>query len=303
MNHLNNRRGSVQVLVAISMVVILAAAALVIDVGTSMGIRMNLSNGLDAAALAGGTELPSNPDRALTVVNQYLQANSIDPASVQVSITEGNRKLKLIGTKVVNTTFARVLGINSTTVGADATVIIGSASAVYGGTRPLAVVDQPLIFGQEVILKEGSGDAVAGNYNAVSFGGDRGAAVFRNYLEFGYPGRIAVGDIIDTEPGNMASSVSTVKEVIDLDASASYTDFLPGSPRNWTVPVVQNWDVNGRDQVKVVGFAQFFIDDIKNTGGHAEITGRFIQFTTNADVGLSQNDFGLYGVRLIATTD
>ncbi len=299
MSYLNNNHGVVQVLFALVLTVILGAAALVIDVGMNMAKRIDLSNSLDAAALAGATELPAHPDRALLVVDQYLEANGTDPSHVTVTLSEGNQKMHLLGAQVVENIFARVLGINTTAISADATVIVGTASSVYGGIRPLAVVNQPLVFGQEVTLKEGAGDATAGNYNAVSFGGDRGAAIFRDYLEHGYPGRIAVGDIIDTEPGNMASSVSTVRDVINLDEFATYNDFEPNSPRNWTVPVVENWDVNGRDQVRVMGFAEFFIDRIENRAGNAEIVGRFVQFTTNGDIDISAANYGVYGVRLV----
>lgn len=299
MNYINNKRGAVQIIFALALVAILGATALVVDVGISMANRIDLYNDLDAAALAGGLELPSRPDRAESTVQQYLEANGTDPATVTITFSNNNRQMNLQGARVIDNLFARVLGIETTTVGAQSTVIVGTASSVYGGIRPLAVVDQPLVFGQEIVLKEGAGDAVVGNYNAVSFGGDFGAAVFRDYLANGYPGRIAIGDIIDTEPGNMASSITTVREVIDLDPQATYLNFAPDSSRNWTVPVVEDWDVNGRDQVKVVGFAQFFIDDIQNKAGNAEIIGRFVQFTTNGEIDTTGTDYGVYGVRLI----
>jgi len=39
----------------------------------------------------------------------------------------------------------------------------------------LSVVQQPLTYGQKVVLKEGAQGGKNGNFYAVSFGGDRGA--------------------------------------------------------------------------------------------------------------------------------
>lgn len=299
MRGFKNEKGFSQVILALTLTVLLGAAALVIDVGVAMAERINLSNGLDAAALAGGQELPADSNKATQVVEQYLTANGIDPNTVDISIYDDDRRLTLVGSKVVTNRFARVLGINSTTVNADVTIMVGPASSVQGGLRPLAISDQPLVYGQQVMLKEEGGDGTNGNYGAVAFGADRGASVFREYLENGYPGVIQVGDIIDTEPGNMASSISTVKNVISSDAYATFDDYERNSPRVWTIPVVDNWEVSGRDEVTVIGFAQFFIEDIKNKAGQAEITGRFIKFTTNGDIDEQQTDYGVYGIKMI----
>lgn len=97
----------------------------------------------------------------------------------------------------------------------------------------------------------------------------------------------------------MASSINTVEDIIDSDPDAAYNDFQRNSPRAWTIPVLRSWDVSGRDDVEVIGFAQFFVEDIQNVGGKAEITGKFIKFTTNGEIGDVQTDYGVYGVKLI----
>ena len=303
MKYLNNQQGMVMVLVALMLTAIIGAVALVVDVGVAMAERIELSNSLDAAALAGGQELPGRPALAASVVREYLEANGVDPLTVDISITNNNTKLALKGTKVVMTRFARVLGVNETTVGAQAAIMVGPAVSVKGGLRPLAIVDQPLIYGQEVTLKEGGGDGTSGNYGAVSFGGSYGACIFRAYLENGYPGVIKIGDIIETEPGNMASSISTVKGIINYDSTATFDNYERDSARVWTIPVVDNWDVSGRDTVKVVGFAQFFLENIQKKAGQAEITGKFIRFTTNGEIGSSQTDYGVYGIKMILTPE
>lgn len=299
MNRLNNEKGAVEILLALMMTALLASVALVTDVGIALAEKTKLSNGLDAAVLAGGQELPASAVKARAVANQYLAANGIDPDSVTISITLNNTQMVATGTKEVENHFAKVLGIDSTRVGASAAVKVGAAKSASGGLRPLAIADQPMIYGQTVVLKEEGGDGTNGNYGAVSFGGDYGASVFREYLLHGYSGVIRVGDIIETEPGNMASSISTISEVIALDPSATFDNYDRDSARVWTIPVLRSWDVAGRDNVEVVGFAQFFIENAEKKSGKAEITGKFIKFTTNGEIGDTQTDYGVYGVKMI----
>lgn len=301
MNNLNNERGAVQVLLAFMMAALVAAAALTVDVGIAAAEKTRLSNGLDAAALAGGQELPASAAKARTVANQYLEANGIDPEDVVIEISPNNRRIVLTGASTVENHFARILGVPTTTVGASAAAEVGAAISAKGGIRPLAIADQPLVYGQTVILKEEGGDGTNGNYGAVSFDSNYGASVFRDYLLNGYDGVIRVGDIIETEPGNMASSISTVQEVIAMDRYATFDNFKRDSPRAWTIPVLRSWDVSGRDEVEVVGFAQFFIENIQKKSGKAEITGKFIKFTTNGEIGETQTDYGVYGVKMILT--
>lgn len=176
MIYLNNTKGAAQVLIALALTAIMGSAALVVDVGVAMTQRISLSNGLDAAALAGGAELPASPTKAVSTARQYLTANGIDPNSVTITVTEDSRKLTLVGSRTVDTHFAKVLGIDTTTVQADSAIMVGAVTSVTGGgIRPLAIPDQPLVYGQQVVLKEAAGNATAGNFNSVALGGGSGA--------------------------------------------------------------------------------------------------------------------------------
>lgn len=299
MKYLNNERGAAAILLALVMTSLLAASALVIDVGNALREKTELANGLDAAVLAGGQELPANPEKARAVAIEYLAANDIDPENVTISIALNSTQMILEGNKTVSNNFAKVLGIDTTTVSAEAAIKVGVAISAKGGLRPLAIADQPMIYNQTVVLKEEGGDGTNGNYGAVSFAGNYGAAIFTEYLLNGYSGEIRVGDIIDTEPGNMASSIDVVNQIIAQDPTATSTNYNRDSPRIWTIPVLRSWDVSGRDEVEVIGFAQFFLESITKKSGKAEITGKFIKFTTNGEIGESQKDYGVYGVKMI----
>jgi hypothetical protein len=70
-----DQRGQVAIVVALTLTVMLAFGALVVDVGLNWAARTQLQSAADAAALAGAAELPGQPDEALAKVRQYLDDN------------------------------------------------------------------------------------------------------------------------------------------------------------------------------------------------------------------------------------
>ncbi len=70
--HLDNEKGVSQIIVVVALSALIGASALVIDVGSAMAERIKLSNAVDAAALAGGLELPVDPDAAIAQAEAYI---------------------------------------------------------------------------------------------------------------------------------------------------------------------------------------------------------------------------------------
>jgi hypothetical protein len=68
-------RGSVAVLTALALTMLLGFAALVVDVGLSWAARAEAQTAADAAALAGASQLAGGPAGTVAVVRQYLDAN------------------------------------------------------------------------------------------------------------------------------------------------------------------------------------------------------------------------------------
>lgn len=78
--------GQIIVLFVLAMVLIMGAAALVIDVGVLRNSNQNLWNALDSGALAGVQELPADASNASSVALQYANLNYPDglPSGVTV---------------------------------------------------------------------------------------------------------------------------------------------------------------------------------------------------------------------------
>lgn len=298
LNKINNEKGVTQIIVVFALTAIIGAAALVIDVGAATARQIAFSNAVDAATLAGVMALPSDPDEAIDLANDYIVRNGFETTDITITISGDNRSIQVQGNLPHNFYLAPFIGIDNTTLASSARAMIGPARSA-SGLRPFGIDNQDLVYGQQVVLKDGGGGGDNGNFGGVAFAEIFGASAFRENILYGYDGEIEIGDVIDTEPGNMASSINTVKQVINQDPYASFDDYSADSERVWIIPVLDDMDVEGRSAVTVVGFATFFIEDIKKKSGKAEVTGRFIEFTTNGEIDESAPDIGVYAMKLV----
>lgn len=298
LSRINNEKGVTQVIVVFALTAIIGAAALVIDVGAATARQIAFSNAVDAATLAGVMALPGDPDEAIGLAKEYIVRNGFKTTDISVTISDDNRSIRVEGNLPHNFYLAPFIGMDSTTLASSARAMIGPARSA-SGIRPLGIDNQDLTYGQQVTLKEGGGGGENGNFGAVAFAEIYGASAFKDNIMYGFNGEIEIGDIIHTEPGNMATAINTVKQLINQEAYASYENFEPDSVRVWVIPVLDSMDVEGRSAVTVIGFATFFIEDIVNKAGKAEITGRFIEFTTNGEIDESAPDIGVYAMKLI----
>ena len=299
---LQSQKGSSFIIFALSMVVILGFVSLVTDIGMMTLHRARLSNATDSAALAGAQELIYRTGNASYRVTDYMRKNGYVDAGISISVEDDNTAIRVTSSYNVQFMLARVLGFNSKSVHVTARGKILPVIGVNNGVRPFAIEEQTLHFGDLYTLKEGGGDGTTGNYGAISLGGT-GANVYYNNIVSGYDGRLMVGDWISTEPGNMSGPTENGIELL-LDQCRStpkctYDHFNANCPRIITIAVVNTLDVNGRSDVQIMGFASFILENVTGSGHESVIQGRFIRTVTAGEVGESQFDYGLYGVRLM----
>jgi len=283
---------------AITLTAIIGMTALVVDVGSVLVEKYRLRSAVDAAALAGGQELPMYPDSARTIALQYAEENGAIPSGVTIEIDEDMCGIRVSAEHTVDYKFARVFGLTTKEVVQSSYVRLGSAGTVYEGIRPFAVEWGNFSYGELVTLKEGGGDGDTGNYGAVALG-LRGAASFKDNVKFGYNGKISVGDLIDTEPGNMSGpTVDGINYILGND-NCTFEDFTKNSIRLWTIPVVDSFEALGRDQIEVSGFAIFYVEDTQTVNNDAVVIGRFLEYVTNADIDVAVNYYGTNGLKLM----
>ncbi len=294
MKKLDNK-GNAAILLCLVITVLMGFAAYVVDIGIVYRERVKLTNALDSAALAGTLELPNNDIKAQAAAIDYLIKNNVDPAKTTISISQDHKSVQITGTKNVKHFFAQIIGINSSNIKAKTKAVIAPIKTV-GRIKPFAVEAFDYSYGDLVTLKQGAGDGYRGNYGPVALGGT-GASVFRANALYGYNGKISVGDYINTETGDMSGACNDIKNYVNSENS-SFGNIPRGSIRLWTIPLVDSLSVDGTKPVLVVGFAEFYVENVTKNAGKIELNGRFVRYVVNGSTDSNLKDYGAYGEKL-----
>ena len=298
MKILKQETGAVIVLVALMMTVFLGSLALVIDVGSLYLEKNRLQKMADAAVLAGAQELPASFDRAQTAVAQTITMNGGKPSNFHVSTNETNTVLEVTGTVTGKLYFAKLFGVDDPDLSATAKVTLHSLTSGKGAI-PLGISKtQNLAFGTHQVLKVS--ESASGNFGAIALTGP-GAKLFETDLTNGYDFELKVNDILNTETGKMASpTVRAVQNRVNKCPQATYDNYAPDCARLVLIPVIEPVDISSNQikQVKVVGFATFFLEGVSSTNEGAEVSGRFVQFTKEGGNSQIQPNYGTYGMKL-----
>ncbi|WP_258359147.1 pilus assembly protein TadG-related protein [Moorella sulfitireducens] len=304
---LREERGFASVMLALSLVAMLSFAALVIDLGLLALNRQQLINAVDAAALAGAMELPDNPERARNTAIDYARMNGAT-GPVEAEVRADGNSLAVSAGKEVNYFLARLMGFTRGEARAEAVAVVAGIKAVRGAA-PLAVPEQEFQFGIKYILKLGAGQDSPlgpGTFSALSLGGT-GASNYEENLKNGYQGRLAAGDVINTETGNISNPTRRAIEYrIELELSqhsppCTPEHYVPGCPRILIIPVYETASIQD-GQVKsiiVSGFAAFLVERVRGQGNENFIEGYFIRTVVAGEGDPAQQNYGLQGVKLV----
>ena len=295
--NLKNEKGNITILVSVIMLILMSSMAFVIDIGVVYAEKAKLSKAIDASILAGGMELPDNKSGARTIMEEYLLLNGVSLDQVSINIADDGLSAEIIGTKIVPHYFAKVMGFESTDITERSKIILGAAGSVKGGLRPFGITKFDFQYGDPITLKEGAGDSYHGNFGTVALGSTGVSVLLENAL-YGYAGEIKIGDYIDTEPGNMASLITPIAYYIN-SIDETFETAGRGSDRIWTVPVFESMEVDGRDAIQVIAFAQVYVELVQKVGGTAEIKARFVQYVVNGDINTEIENTGVYGMKLV----
>jgi Flp pilus assembly protein TadG len=309
-------RGQGLVVAALSMVVIMAFAAMAIDVGLFLQERRDLQKSADAAALAGAQELPASPGDAQQKTEEWAAKNGIDASELEsIDITStyaANDTITVEVKRDVPFVFARVLGFSSGTMSADATARVGSPAGM-GGLAPFGVLEDAIELDEPTVLKYDAHEVSHGNFGALAIDGD-GANIYRETIKYGSETALCsqsqetcADPTTETEPGNMTgptrqgvnwrmdetSPACDEFDEVFQEHGDTYrlktrcNPFGPGgahdSKRVVIVPVIEEL-CHGRCDVTILKFGMFFLEELGScTGNDCEVTGWFVE--AQADVG------------------
>lgn len=308
---LREEKGSVVVVIAIFLIALIGMAAMATDTGALYLTRSRLQDAVDAAALAGIQDLPDNPAQAVETASTYAVNNS--PASTEVGpplVQESDRAIFVSAHKTVEFGLARVLGLDSKLVEAEAMARLEPIAGV-GGCLPLGVMEGTWTLGDTVILKGGAQETINGGWRGALALGKNGASIYEENLKNGYDGILRLDDLADVENGNMSGPTQTGTEY-RLDAcphnpQCTIDHYVMGCPRIGIIPVVSQvllTDKKGnqtvsKKQVRISGFALFLLSDVPGNGGNSQIIGHFIRGFIQGETDPNAPDYGLYKAKLV----
>lgn len=316
-------QGSIAVIVALSLTALIGFGALVTDVGMFYIEKARLQNAVDAAALAGAQELPKSPTLAQESAQEYASRNKV--TEIKTNIEAGNSRIKVTAQKVVPTYLAKIWGITEGNLTASAKAMVIPPSSLKGAV-PLSIEKQNFVYGVPYTLKSGSGISDTSNSYQGWFGPLRlsgnGAKDYETDLSHGSAASLGISQILDLETGNMSGPTKkAITDRLNRDTRIprnTYDNYERDAPEIIYVPIVEiiNRSADIVYQVKIVGFAAFFLEGVGGDGTQSVITGRFIKTLVpnenssgllsdllkqeeEVENGTTKIDYGLYTPKLV----
>lgn len=299
---MNIRRedGQAAALTVIFMIVLLASAAAVLDVGSWFRADRDTQRVADAAALAGAQALPEDPGQAQGLALDYSGRNggSLAPAGITFStqVMPGDT-INVKYEKPAPGFFSKVFGIDSVTVGSRASARAG-VPAEARWAAPFAVDEKhPMLqckphpcWGEDTDLdlrKTGPGAFRVLNIDG-SHGGT-GTATLEQWIKKGYEGYMPL-KWYWSDPGAKFNS-GNVQDALSLREN---TELL--------FPVYRKVRGEGSNfEYEIIGWAGFFVTSFDLRGESGKIYGHFTRMIWEGllSTTATSEDFGVRSVALI----
>ncbi|HWO77052.1 MAG TPA: pilus assembly protein TadG-related protein [Bacillus sp. (in: firmicutes)] len=272
-----NESGNVLVLVSLSLMALLAMTGLVIDGGMVYQTKSHLQKVANAAALSGAQELTNNQEKVEEVVYETLAKNDQSAVLKNLDITM-EEKVAVDLEVPVSLAFSKLFGMDQVMVKAHAAAELRTMGRA-AGAAPLGIDKSiPLEYYKEYELKVDQHDNDTGNFGVLALGGT-GADTYEYNLRHGYQQEIRVGDILETQTGNIAGKTRTVvRERVNGCEENPRDVNVRECSRVILIPVYEPIDYQGNQlkQVRIVGFAYFYITDPMDEND-TSIRGMFIE--------------------------
>ncbi|MFE8699616.1 pilus assembly protein TadG-related protein [Cytobacillus sp. FJAT-54145] len=295
---IRREEGNVILLVSLSFMGLLVMVGLVIDGGTMYMTKSHLQKTANAAVLSGAQELTNREDSVREVVTEVLKSHQEETSIQELSITMGKR-VEIELKKTVPLSFSKLFGFNSLDVHSNAAAELRVMARAIGAA-PLGIDDSiALEFYKKYQLKVDSTGVEYGNFGVLALGGP-GANTYEENLRKGYNQEISVGDIIETQTGNIAGKTrAAVKERVDGCLHTETSIYDRNCSRIILIPTYTPYehDTNQMKSIKITGFAYFYITDPMDSKD-TSITGMFIERAGTGFEGSNGLSKGAFAIRL-----
>lgn len=296
---IKEQRGSTIVLMGLSMLLLLTIVGLVVDGGTMYASKSHLQKVANAAALSGAQELTGEETQVTDIIDDILLQHDEEGSLVATDV-QMKSSVRVQLEKEIPLSFSRLFGKDSVSVTVEAAAQV-LPMAIASGAAPLGIDESiPLIYNKPYKLKVDSSGVEAGYFGILALGGP-GANTYESNLKYGYQNEIEIGDIIDTQTGNIAGKTRDgVQLRIDSDPYPPGDYSHRDSPRIILIPVYRPYDQTSSQlmHIEVTGFAYFYISEPMSSKD-TSITGMFIERTGTGYTKPGTADKGAYAIKLV----
>lgn len=304
--------GQAFVLMALSLVVIMGMAALVVDVGNWYHTQRRLQGTADAAALAGAQFLPTDSVGAQATALSYADKNGGDVAGADITVTSTVLPDDTISVEAKKTdagVFSGILGFASADISAHAKARVGPPVQARYVAPMVVFCDHPLIHNCDGDSVPDFGDdhpttmdydpmGAPGAYGMLNLdggGGTPGSSDEANWILHGFDKYLSPGDY-RSDPGAKFSS-SNIQGALQA--------------RKGTVllfPVFKKLDGSGQNAVyEIIGWIGFHLNAFEVHGNDAVLHGYFTEFiaqgilagTGGGGGSTPSSSFGVRSIQLI----
>lgn len=255
--------GNILLLSAFLFLVFTAFAGLVVDGGQLYMTKTHLQKTANAAALSAGQELTAKDPKVVEDLAREIVVRHGELSSLQNVDIILERKVTVKLNKPVKLFFSSLFGIDSVDVPANATAKIGAIGRGYGAA-PIGINESmELVYGQEYTLKVDETATSTGFFGILAIEGP-GAKTYEQNLMHGFDGELKVGDIVNTQTGNIAGPTKTgIDYLVKTCSDMNDRD----CPRILLVPVYKpySYTSNQLKQIEITGFAHFYISGPMNS--------------------------------------
>jgi Flp pilus assembly protein TadG len=307
---------------AVLVVALLGMGALAIDAGSWYQQKRAVQAAVDAAALAGASQLPVSQSAATTTAQSQYAKNGLNSDTVTYTVTSDlttGDSVTVTASRTVSSFFERVFGVNSVTVSATARATMESYTGVPANSNvmPWGIMKGSFVPGTNYsIYTDGSspnnGAVSLNTWTGTGCSGTSGGSDYRDEISGAKSlCPVSIGDLAPVKTGQNAgptaqgittriTSWDPVSAIATVGLNGAATVIKPTSPQLVLLPVVVNatdgsstWP-SGSGNVQVVGFALFVITGYTNQG--KQVNGEYITaqmsentWTTGAWTGTGSN--------------
>ena len=307
-------RGQTLPLVVLFVTSLIGMSGLVIDVGSWYLSKQHLQAAVDAAALAGASQLPSGWAAASSTAGSEFANNDLPGDSASYANTTDlspNDSVTVTATRTAPTYFAKIFGFAGITITAAAQATVESFQTVASNQdiMPWGVMKNTYTPGQTYSIytdnSSSNNGALSLPYtNNANCPVPNGANPYRDEIDGTLNAcPVSVGEQLDVKPGQNAgptrqgidTRITTWKpldQIVQFAANGQAATLLdPTSKQLVLIPIVEdpdgatNW-LNGSGWVRVVGFAWFVITPPPGyTNNGKTVTGVFVGLQDSVGTG------------------